>query len=71
VVISKPPQKSSLRYHLIGARLPVVKYMSDRAKNNPATEGKYIDPTMTPFSAASRRRFFGWLTPTRPDPTLY
>jgi hypothetical protein len=38
----------------IGVPLPVIKYM---AKNNSVTEGKYIDPTMTPTLAAWR--FFG------------
>jgi hypothetical protein len=32
----------------IGAPLHVVKYMGGWAKNNSVTEGKYIDPTMTP-----------------------
>jgi hypothetical protein len=36
----------------IGAPLPVVKYMGGWAKNNSVTEGRYIDPTMTPSLAA-------------------
>jgi hypothetical protein len=49
----------------IGAPLPVIKYMGGWAKNNSVTEGKYIDPTMTPTSATCR--FFGWLTPYSPQ----
>jgi hypothetical protein len=49
----------------IGAPLPVIKYMGGWAKNNSVTEGKYIDPTMTPTPAACR--FFGWLTPYPPQ----
>jgi hypothetical protein len=45
----------------IGAPLPVTKYMGGWAKNSSVTEGKYIDPTMTPTHAAWR--FFGWLAP--------
>jgi hypothetical protein len=41
----------------IGAPLPVIKYMGGWAKNSSVTEGKYIDPTMTPSPAAWR--FFG------------
>jgi hypothetical protein len=48
-----------------GAPLPVIKYMGGWAKNSSVTEGKYIDPTMTPTSAAWR--FFGWLTPSPPQ----
>jgi hypothetical protein len=44
----------------IGAPLPVTKYMGGWAKNNSVTEGKYIDPTMTPTLVAWR--FFRWLT---------
>jgi hypothetical protein len=36
--------------------------MGGWAKNSSVTEGKYIDPTMTPSLAAWR--FFGWLTPS-------
>jgi hypothetical protein len=46
----------------IGAPLPVIKYMGGRAKNSSVTEGKYIDPTMTPTPLAWR--FFGWLAPS-------
>jgi hypothetical protein len=35
--------------------------MGGLAKNSSVTEGKYIDPIMTPTLAAWR--FFGWLTP--------
>jgi hypothetical protein len=49
----------------IGAPLPVIKYMGGWAKNSSLTEGKYIDPTMTPTPAAWR--FFGWLTPSPPQ----
>jgi hypothetical protein len=49
----------------IGAPLPVIKYMDGWAKNSSVTEGKYIDPTMTPTHAAWR--FFGWLTPSPPQ----
>jgi hypothetical protein len=49
----------------IGAPLPVIKYMGGWAKNSSVTEGKYIEPTMTPAPAA--RRFFGWLTPPPPQ----
>jgi hypothetical protein len=49
----------------IGAPLPVIKYMGGWAKNSSVTEGKYIDPTMTPTLAAWR--FFGWLTPSPPQ----
>jgi hypothetical protein len=49
----------------IGAPLLVIKYMGGWAKNSSVTEGKYIDPTMTPTLAA--RRFFGWLTPSPPQ----
>jgi hypothetical protein len=45
----------------IGAPLPVIKYMDGWAKNSSVTEGKYIDPTMTPTFATWQ--FFGWLTP--------
>jgi hypothetical protein len=38
----------------IGAPLPVIKSMGGRAKNSSVTEGKYIDPTMTPTPAAWR-----------------
>jgi hypothetical protein len=48
----------------IEASLHVVKYMGGWAKNNYVTEGKYIDPTMTPSSSAWQ--YFGWLVPTRP-----
>jgi hypothetical protein len=48
----------------IGAPLPVIKYMGAWAKNSSVTEGKYIDPTMTPTPAAWR--FFGWLAPSPP-----
>jgi hypothetical protein len=41
----------------IGDPLPVIKYMGGWAKNSSMTEGKYIDTTMTPSSAAWR--FFG------------
>jgi len=49
----------------IGAPLPVIKFMGGWAKNSSVTEGKYIDPTMTPTPAAWR--FFGWLTPSPPQ----
>jgi hypothetical protein len=49
----------------IGAPLPVIKYMGGWAKNSSVTEGKYIDPTMTPTHVAWR--FFGWLTPSPPQ----
>jgi hypothetical protein len=49
----------------IGAPLPVIKYMGGWAKNSYVTEGKYIDPTMTPTPIAWR--FFGWLTPSPPQ----
>jgi hypothetical protein len=49
----------------IGAPLPVIKYMGGWAKNISVTEGRYIDPTMTPTPAAWR--FFGWLTPSLPQ----
>jgi hypothetical protein len=49
----------------IGAPLPVIKYMGGWAKNSSVTAGKYIDPTMTPTSAAWR--FFGWLAPSPPQ----
>jgi hypothetical protein len=49
----------------ICAPLPVIKYMGGWAKNNSVTEGKYIDPTMTPTHAAWR--FFGWLAPSPPQ----
>jgi hypothetical protein len=49
----------------IGATLPVIKYMGGWAKNISVTEGKYIDPTMTPTHAAWR--FFSWLTPSPPQ----
>jgi hypothetical protein len=39
--------------------------MGGWAKNSSMTEGKYIDPTMTPTRAAWR--FFGWLTPFPPQ----
>jgi hypothetical protein len=39
------------------------------AKNNSVTEGKYIDPTMTPSPAA--RRFFGMLIPSAPQHLLW
>jgi hypothetical protein len=48
----------------IGAPLPVIKFMGGWAKNSSVTEGKYIDPTMTPTPVAWR--FFGWLTPSPP-----
>jgi hypothetical protein len=46
----------------IDAPLHVIKYMGGWAKNNSVTEGKYIDPTMTPTPAAWR--FFGRLAPS-------
>jgi hypothetical protein len=49
----------------IGAPLPEIKYIGGWAKNNSVTEGKYIDPTMTPTPAAWR--FFGWLNPSPPQ----
>jgi hypothetical protein len=49
----------------IGAPLPVIKYMGGWAKSSYVTEGKYIDPTMTPTPTAWR--FFGWLTPSPPQ----
>jgi hypothetical protein len=49
----------------IGAPLPVIKYMGGWAKRSSVTEGKYIDPTMTPTPAAWR--FFGWLAPSPPQ----
>jgi hypothetical protein len=49
----------------IGAPLPVIKYVGGWAKNGSVTEGKYIDPTMSPTPAAWR--FFGWLTPSPPQ----
>jgi hypothetical protein len=49
----------------IGAPLPVIKYMGGWAKNSSVTEGKYIDPTMTPSHVAWR--FFGWLAPSAPQ----
>jgi hypothetical protein len=48
----------------IEAPLHVVKYMGGWAKNNSVTEGKYIDPTMTPTQAAWR--YFGWLVLANP-----
>jgi hypothetical protein len=53
----------------IGAPLPVIKFMGGWAKNIPVTEGKYIDPTMTPTPVAWR--FFGWLTPSPPPQHLF
>jgi hypothetical protein len=50
----------------IGTPLHVVKYMGGWAKNSFVTEGKHIDPTMTPPQAAWQ--FFGWLVPTKPLP---
>jgi hypothetical protein len=41
----------------IGVPFLFIKYMGGWAKNNSVTEGKYIDPTMTPSLAALR--FFG------------
>jgi hypothetical protein len=38
--------------------------MGGWAKNSSFTEGKYIDPTMTPSSAAWQ--YFGWLVPANP-----
>jgi hypothetical protein len=49
----------------IGAPLPTIKYMGGWAKSSSVTEGKYIDPTMTPTHAAWR--FFGWLAPPPPQ----
>jgi hypothetical protein len=49
----------------IGAPLPVITCMGGWAKNISVTEGKYIDPTMTPTPAAWR--IFGWLTPSPPQ----
>jgi hypothetical protein len=49
----------------IGAPLPVIKYMGGWAKSSSVTEGKYIDPTMTPTLAAWR--FVGWLAPSPPQ----
>jgi hypothetical protein len=49
----------------IGAPLPVIKYMGGWAKSSSVTEGKYIDPTMTPTPVAWR--FFGWLAPSPPQ----
>ena len=48
----------------IGTPLHVVKYMGGWAKNSSVTEGKYIDPTMTPSPAAWQ--YFGWLVPANP-----
>jgi hypothetical protein len=53
----------------IGAPLPVIKYMGGWAKNSSVTEGKYIDPNMTPTHAALQ--FFGWLTPPPPRNTSF
>jgi hypothetical protein len=36
----------------IGAPLHVIKHMGGWAKNNFVIEGKYIDPTITPYPAA-------------------
>jgi hypothetical protein len=36
----------------IGAPLPVVKYMDSWTNDISVTEGKYIDPTITPSPAA-------------------
>jgi hypothetical protein len=48
----------------IGTPLHVVKYMGGGAKNSSVTEGKYIDPTMTPSPLAWQ--YFGWLVPAKP-----
>jgi hypothetical protein len=37
--------------------------MGGWAKNNSVTEGKYIDPTMTPSAAW---QYFGWLVLAKP-----
>jgi hypothetical protein len=42
----------------------VIKYMGGWAKNSSVTEGKNIDPTMTPTLVAWR--FFGWFAPSPP-----
>jgi hypothetical protein len=44
----------------IGAPLPVIKYMGDWARKSSVTEGKHIDPAMTPSHAAWQ--FVGRLT---------
>jgi hypothetical protein len=46
----------------IGAPLTAIKYMGGWAESSSVSEGKYIDPTMTPLRVAWR--FFGWLTPS-------
>jgi hypothetical protein len=38
--------------------------MGGWAKNSYVTEGKYINPTMTPSPAAWQ--YFGWLVPAKP-----
>jgi hypothetical protein len=48
----------------IATPLHVVKYMGGWTTNSLVTEGKYIDPTMTPTPAA--RRYFGWLVQAKP-----
>jgi hypothetical protein len=50
----------------IGTPLHVVKYMGGWAKNNSVTEGKHIDPTMTPSPVAWQ--YFGWLVSAKPLP---
>jgi hypothetical protein len=49
----------------IGAPFPVIKYMGGWAKSSSVTEGKHIDPTMTPTHAAWR--FVGWIAPSPPQ----
>jgi hypothetical protein len=53
----QPPEGAASAASYIGSPLPVIIYMCGWAKNNSVTEGKYIDPTMTPSPAAWR--FFG------------
>jgi hypothetical protein len=66
VDIAQPVERGRVRCQLHRRPLPVIKYMGGWAKNSSVTEGKYIDPTMTPPLAAWR--FFGSLSSARPVP---
>jgi hypothetical protein len=53
VDIAHPPERGGFRRYLHRRPLPVIKYMGGWAKNISVTEGKYIDPTMTPSLGVS------------------
>jgi hypothetical protein len=65
VDIAQPPERGRVRCQLHRRPPPRYKIYGWLGQNSSVTEGKYIDPTMTPTLVAWR--FFGWLAPSPPQ----